>query len=92
MLCIKILDIDFVEKSFSEDINAFDESLEKAYLFMHNSAERFSTLRVVLKTVIDEVLAQYGNDAEVKQEVVQYLLTNGEDILNETFAKFPKIP
>lgn len=25
-------DIDFVEKSFSEDINAFDESLEKAYL------------------------------------------------------------
>lgn len=71
-------DIDFLEKTFSKYIDGFDESLENAY----GSDEQFPALRVVLKTVIDEVLAQYGNDAEVKQEVVQYLLTNGEDILN----------
>lgn len=71
---------DFLEKTFSEDIDAFDEYLREAYSY--SSADRFPTLRVVLKTVIDEVLAQYGNDVEVKQEVMQYLLTNGEDILN----------
>ena len=32
--------------------------------------------------VIDEVLAQYGNNPGVKQEVIQCLLANGEDILN----------
>ena len=61
-------------------IDTAKDTLVEAYSY--SSADRFPTLRVVLKTVIDEVLAQYGNDVEVKQEVMQYLLTNGEDILN----------
>ena len=73
-------DFDFLEITFSEDIDAFNESLNEAYSY--SSADRFPTLRVVLKTVIDEVLAQYGNNPGVKQEVIQCLLANGEDILN----------
>lgn len=61
-------------------IDTAKDTLVEAYSY--SSADRFPTLRVVLKTVIDEVLAQYGNNPGVKQEVIQYLLTNGEDILN----------
>lgn len=55
-------DFDFLEKTFSEDIDAFNEYLGDAYSYSYSSADRFPTLRVVLKTVIDEVLAQYGNN------------------------------
>lgn len=90
----KYQNIDFLEKTFSKYIDGFNKSLKNAY----GSDKQFPTLRDVLKTVIDEVLAQYGNNPEVKQEVIQYLLANGEDILNlnpqkiqSCMASLPKI-
>lgn len=52
-----------------------------------DSKKRFPTFCLVLVDAIDDVLGKYANDADIKQEVMQYLISNGEDILTLTPTK-----
>lgn len=92
----------FIELSFADYIKGFDDDLDVQTWIsgdvVYSSGENFPIFKVALRTVIDMVLAQYGNNPEVKQEVIQYLLANGEDILNlnpqkiqSCMASLPKI-
>ena len=52
-----------------------------------DSEKKFPTFWWVLDNAIDDILGKYANDADIKQEVMQYLISNGEDILTLTPTK-----
>lgn len=52
-----------------------------------DSEKKFPTFWWVLDNAIDDILGKYANDADIKQEVMQYLISKGEDILTLTPTK-----
>ena len=52
-----------------------------------DSKKKFPTFWWVLDNAIDDILGKYANDADIKQEVMQYLISKGEDILTLTPTK-----
>ena len=63
-----------------------------------DSEKKFPTFWWVLDNAIDDILGKYANDADIKQEVMQYLISKGEDILTltptkirESMASLPQI-
>ena len=104
---------EYQKECFSEDgCNFVQESFESTYLsfgnahygnfsgkkYKYTKGESFPPLWLVLKKSINQILKQYSDDATIKQEVIQYLLANGEDILKlnpqkvqSCMASLPKI-
>ena len=52
-----------------------------------DSEKKFPTFWWVLDNAIEDILGKYANDADIKQEVMQYLISKGEDILTLTPTK-----
>jgi len=52
-----------------------------------DSEKKFPTFWWVLDNAIDDILGKYANDTDIKQEVMQYLISKGEDILTLTPTK-----
>ena len=79
-----------------DELHAGDDSERKdsfanptsSFLRLFDSSEKkFPTFWWVLDNAIDDILGKYANDADIKQEVMQYLISKGEDILTLTQTK-----
>ena len=79
-----------------DELHAGDDSERKdsfadptlSFLRLFDSSEKkFPTFWWVLDNAIDDILGKYANDADIKQEVMQYLISKGEDILTLTPTK-----
>ena len=95
----------FVQESFESTYLSFGTDMLYAHYgnfsgkkYKYTKGESFPPLWLVLKKSINQILKQYSDDATIKQEVIQYLLANSEDILNlnpqkiqSCMASLPKI-
>lgn len=75
---------------FGDDSERKDASVSQLLDHLNisrDSEKKFPTFWWVLDNAIDDILGKYANDADIKQEVMQYLISKGEDILTLTPTK-----
>lgn len=75
---------------FGDDSEGKDASVSQLLDHLNisrDSEKKFPTFWWVLDNAIDDILGKYANDADIKQEVMQYLISKGEDILTLTPTK-----
>ena len=79
-----------------DELHAGDDSEKKdaidnptfGFLKIFDAPEKkFPIFWWVLDNAVDDILGKYANDTDIKQEVMQYLISKGEDILALTPTK-----
>lgn len=71
----------------SERKDSFANPTSSLLRLFDSSEKKFPIFWLVLVDAIDHILGKYANDADIKQEVMQYLISKGEDILTLTPTK-----
>lgn len=82
----------FLEYIFGNAVNSFKADLDTSHIEFNfeadlNTSETFPAFGKILEQAIKEILEKYAADAEIKQEVMQQLLADGEDIMSLTPPK-----
>ena len=82
----------FLKYIFGNAINSFKADLDTSHIEFNceadlNTSKTFPAFGKILEQAIKEILEKYAADAAIKQEVMQQLLADGEDIMSLTPPK-----